>query len=164
MVLDRIRRGGAYDPEVSRTKRRAEAANSAVFSSLQRMGGDPKNRQDRLEAAAALANGNQRLTRALNLMALELGAAGPLDAPALAEFAALADAALAALAAALAAEAADPAPLARARAALDRLKLPQFEDRAAEPRQTWAFAQLARAGTELGAMLVAAEERTPEPG
>ena len=164
VVLERVRRGGAYDPEVSHAKRRAESANSAVFSSLQRMGGDPKNRQDRLEAAAALANGNQRLTRALNLMALELGAAGPLEAPALGEFAALADAALAALAAGLEADSAEPAPLAQARAALDRLRLPQLEDGAAEPRQTWAFAQLARAGTELSAMLLAAEERPPEAG
>jgi hypothetical protein len=32
-----------------------------VFSSLQRMSGDPKNQQLGLEQAATLANGNQRL-------------------------------------------------------------------------------------------------------
>jgi uncharacterized membrane protein YccC len=160
VVLDRLRQGEAYDPEVSHAKRRAEMANSAVFSSLQRMSGDPKNRQDdRLKAAAALANGNQRLTRTLNLMALHLGQGGAVSAPELAQFSDRAVAALAELAEVLGQPAADRAPLAQARAGLDGLKLPQLEDSAAATRQEWAFAQVARASTELSAMLLAAEER-----
>jgi len=158
VVLDRLRGGGAYDPEVSRAKRQAELANGAVFSSLQRMSGDPKNRQDRLEAAAALANGNQRLTRTLNLMALHLGQGSPVTAPVLTQFADRATAALTALETALTQPAADRTPLARTRAALDGLKLPQLGDGAAAPRQDWALAQIARASTELSAMLYAAQE------
>lgn len=59
------------DPPVVRACRQAEGANAEVFSSLQRMAGDPKDRQDRLESFAAVANGNQRLTRALNLALLQ---------------------------------------------------------------------------------------------
>lgn len=48
------------------------AANSAAFSSLQRMMGDPRNQQAGLEHAAALANGVQRLTRGFTALALQL--------------------------------------------------------------------------------------------
>lgn len=52
-------------------RRTVESANAEMFSSLQRMAGDPKNQQDRLERLAALANGNQRVTRAITLDLLQ---------------------------------------------------------------------------------------------
>ena len=61
-----------YDAGAIALKRAAEKANSMVFASLQRMSGDPKNQQEGIEAYAALANGNQRLTRALTVVAIHL--------------------------------------------------------------------------------------------
>ena len=58
-------------PVIVTQRRRVESANAEMFSSLQRMAGDPKNQQDRLERLAAIANGNQRITRAINLDLLQ---------------------------------------------------------------------------------------------
>ena len=69
--------GEPYNAAAIQAKRRAESANSMVFSSLQRMMGDPKNRQEGLAQAAALANGNQRLTRSFNLVSLHLAPPAP---------------------------------------------------------------------------------------
>jgi len=85
------RRAAAYDTEVIAMKRAAETANSEVFSSLQRMIGDPKNQQEGLEQAAALANGNQRLTRAFTVISLQLKPGKPIDHPTVAAFARLGD-------------------------------------------------------------------------
>jgi len=60
-------------------RREVESANADMFSSLQRMAGDPKSQQDRLERLAAIANGNQRITRAINLDLLR-GVHGPAPA------------------------------------------------------------------------------------
>jgi hypothetical protein len=120
------------------------------------MAGDPKNQQDRIERAAAIANGNQRLTRAVNLLALHLEAGVPLASAELKAFAGRADTGLGALAAALEAPATGPAGLTAAQAALDQLRFPQ--PAAGVPRLVWVFGQLARAGTELSAMLLAGRE------
>ncbi|HZZ58551.1 MAG TPA: FUSC family protein [Opitutaceae bacterium] len=80
------------DPAIVRARRRAETANAEVFASLQRMAGDPRNRQDRLETLAAVANGNRRLTRAAALALMQQ------PPPASPEFVAAANAALEALA------------------------------------------------------------------
>ena len=71
IVGDRLASGKCYDAEVVRAKRAAESASGAVFSSLQRMSGDPKNFRNLMSELAAVANGNQRVTRALNLIILE---------------------------------------------------------------------------------------------
>jgi uncharacterized membrane protein YccC len=71
IVGDRLASGKRYDAEVVRAKRAAESASGAVFSSLQRMSGDPKNFRNLMSELAAVANGNQRVTRALNLIILE---------------------------------------------------------------------------------------------
>jgi uncharacterized membrane protein YccC len=122
-------------PAVVGARRVAEAANAEVFSSLQRMAGDPKDRQDRLEALAALANGNQRLTRAL---ALALMHDPPTAAP---EFAAAAEGALQALADGFAAGRL-PEGLADRRSGLYRTAPPP----------------LARAAAELSALLLEGHE------
>ena len=85
LIVTRLAAGGSYDHDVTLAKRRAETANTQVFSSLQRMIGDPKSRQDGLEQVASLANGNQRLTRGLNLLALHLTPGTPLPQPELGE-------------------------------------------------------------------------------
>ena len=148
--------GAAYDTAAVEAKRRAEAANSTVFSSLQRMMGDPKIRQDRLEQAAALANGNQRLTRGLNLVALHLSPPAPELGRELAAFAGSGAKALEAIARHLTEESAD---LEEARRALEEAPLPDLSTPAADAggqRRGWIGAQFARAGTELTAMLLAA--------
>jgi hypothetical protein len=124
------------------------------------MMGDPKNRQDRLEQAAALANGNQRLTRAFNLVALHLSPPAPAVGRELAVFAERGGAALEEIARHLAGEPDTGArPLEAARRALEEAPLPDLSAPAREiagQRRVWIGAQFARAGTELTAMLLAA--------
>ena len=71
IVGESLAAGRPYDAEVARAKRVAESASAEVFSSLQRMSGDPKNFRERLGELAVVANGNQRVTRALNLIILQ---------------------------------------------------------------------------------------------
>ncbi len=71
IVGERLASGSPYDTDVVRAKRAAESASADVFSSLQRMSGDPKNFRERLSELAVVANGNQRVTRALNLIILQ---------------------------------------------------------------------------------------------
>jgi len=158
LIISRFQGGGAYDREVVTAKRRVETANSVVFSSLQRMAGDPKNRRDRLEQAAALANGNQRLTRAFNLLALHLEAGAPLAQPKLDDFSNRAAAALESLATAIDSPSTDQSQLDHARIGLDELRLPRAEMASGAPRVAWVLGQLSRAQTELGAMLLAGRE------
>jgi len=77
LLAARLAAGGAYDAEVVRAKRRTERANSETFQSLRRMYADPQNQQQGVEHAAVLANGNQRLTRVLNVLMLQLTPAAP---------------------------------------------------------------------------------------
>jgi uncharacterized membrane protein YccC len=162
LIVTRLAAGGPYDRDVTQAKRRAETANTQVFSSLQRMIGDPKSRQDGLDQVAALANGNQRLTRGLNLLALHLTPGTPLPQPEIGQFATRAAAALEALATAIDHPVPGQPALAAARQALDSLRIPAPDDGETtdgpEPRhQYWVFNQLARASTELSAMLLAGE-------
>ncbi len=129
-----------------------------MFSSLRRLSGDPKNRRDALERAAALANGNQRLTRALSGAGLRLEAAAPVeDGAYLEEFSARGSEALEALA--VAAETGQPnrERLDALRQGLDRMR-PHLSPAAGGvpgDRLSWLVAQLGRASTELAAMLIA---------
>ncbi len=160
LLARQLAEGSAYGPATIQAKRRAETANSTVFSSLQRMMGDPKNRQDRLEQAAALANGNQRLTRGLTLVALHLSPPDPAAGRELEAFAAQGGNALEEIARHLAeAPAAEAGSLDAARRALEEAPLPDLSPAAGDPvasRRVWLGAQFARAGTELTAMLLAA--------
>ena len=158
LLVERISEGRGFDEAAARAKEEAESANSAVFSSLQRMNGDPRNRQEGIERAAALANGNQRLTRVLNVITLHLEPGARFASPELAEFARRAADALEALAAAV--EKGDSAQgrLEPLREALDASRQAEQPDAAGGPadqRQSWIVSQLTRAGTELSAMLLA---------
>ena len=157
LLAARYRAGGAYADELTTAKRKAEVANGAVFASLQRMMGDPRNQQDGLERAAALANGNQRVTRAFNVLALHLAPGEPLRTPEFERFAAITDETLAALAQAARAERGSEA-LTASTHALQEFVFPAGGTSDASggvPREQWVFGQFARIATELGAMLLA---------
>ena len=164
VLIARLAAGGPYDAAATLAKRHAESANSRVFSSLQRMSGDPKNQQLGLEQAATLANGNQRLTRAFNVIALHLTPGAPLAHPELDRFAHLGASTFDALA--LAVERDEPLlpRLGELATAFAQLRLPVPPPAATDPaarRDRWVFGQLGRAATELGAMLLATIESAP---
>jgi uncharacterized membrane protein YccC len=151
--------GRTYDHDTTQAKRRAERANGEVFSSLQRMTGDPRSRQERVEQVAALANGNQRLTRVLNLVSVHLVPGAGAPGAELGPFAANAEQALEALARGI--EGGVPeTSFAELRRRLDRAQLSEASGPADDParsRGLWIFRQFSRAATELSAMLLEAE-------
>ncbi len=151
--------GGPYEGEAVAAKRTAETANSALFASLQRMSGDPKNQQEGVEAAAALANGNQRLTRALTVVAVQLGVGSPLERPELARFVELAGEILEALATTVETEQPDAERFSWLRIKLNELTLPATTtDTTPVARlEHSAYTQFGRCATELSAMLLAAQ-------
>ncbi len=157
-LLSRLETGGGFDHDAIVAKRRAEAANSAAFSSLRRMSGDPKNRQDGIEHAATLVNGNQRLTRILNILALHLAPGRGVSDPSIARFRALAGDTLERLGSAC--ERGTPPP-AQLEPLLTALESALFPAQAATDSERWAFAQLARAATELSALLLALQNSAP---
>jgi len=61
-----------HDEDLLLYRRSAESANSEAFSSLRRMTADPRSRREGIEQAAALANGNQRVTNALSVVTVHL--------------------------------------------------------------------------------------------
>jgi len=153
-----LEHGGRYEGDVVAAKRGAETANSAAFTSLQRMSADPKPQQAGIESAAALANGNQRVTRALTVVALHLGDA-PTPDHELGRFVAVATEALESLAQAAETESFPAATFARLRAQLDAVTLSAVPSTAGLEAQTRhsAYTQFSRCATELAAMLLAAE-------
>lgn len=164
VLVARLIAGGSYDAEAIAAKRRSEAINSSIFSSLQRMTGDPKNQREGLEYAAMLANGNQRLTRALTVLTLHLIPQTPLAEPGLPRFAKLAGDALEEVAKTVERGAPDLNALAPLIAGLENFSLPLPPSNSTErdaARQRWAFAQLIRAATELNALLLALQDAAP---
>jgi uncharacterized membrane protein YccC len=164
LLVARAASGAAYDAEAIAAKRRVETANSAVFSSLQRMTGDPKNRRAGLERFATLANGNQRLTRALTVVTLHLTSGAPLPHPELPRFAELASDALEELAKTVEHGATNRARLQKLLEALENFELPLSpadSSTGSSQRKRWVFAQLMRAATELSALLLAAQDDAP---
>lgn len=158
LIAFRLKEGGGEDEELIEARQSVETANSEAFSSLKRMNGDPKNRRDGLRQAAALANGNQRITNALAVIALHLNAQKTRHPEMLARFTLMADAAFRAL---IETETTGH-PSSAITAAADGLKnfhLPEIEsdhldaDRFREP---WSYPQLVRIITELDAMLLIA--------
>jgi len=128
-------------------KKRAQRANSVVFSSLNRMAGDPDVKQEGIEQAAALANHNLRITRWLSVAAVHYTSGSP-ALPGLESMALASAGALEALAEVVDGE--NPSTLERHRRALEAAELPASQ----EPRTAWVLLQLDRVGTELSAMLL----------
>lgn len=151
--------GNGYEGELVAAKRAAETANMAGFASLQRMSGDPKNQQAGVEAAAVLANGNQRLTRALTVVAVQLGHQAAVTRPELARFIELAEETLEALAHAVETEQPDAERFSWLRVQLNELTLPATGTGTspADRLEHSASTQFARGATELSAMLLAAQ-------
>ena len=155
IVGERLSEGRGYDSEVVRAKRGAESANAEVFSSLQRMSGDPRNVRDLMSELAVVANGNQRVTRALNLIILQAHPDKPV--PGARAITSLRAAALEEMSKALGDPATEPGAL--------QLAWEQLE-RSLEPRATpaggtagaVALGQLERIGAEIGGMFIGAAE------
>ncbi len=160
----RLAHGGANDAEVTVAKRAAETANSDVFSSLQRMIGDPKNQQERLEQAAALANGNQRLTRAFNVLALHLNPGAPVTHPTVTVFTKLAAEIFETLALSIEIPGSSMSAGVALRQSLNSLKFPApgVTENDEAKRTQWIFTQFGRATTELSAMLLTEEAASAE--
>lgn len=158
LLIARLTAGGSFDAEAGQAKRRSEGANAAVFSSLRRMTGDPHRQQEGIETAATLANGNNRVTRALNLLSLHLTPGVPLPHPALPRFAAVAGEALEHLAGAVEQGSNSPDAL---EALIVRLEGGLFPAAADSERTRWVFGQLGRAATELNALLLALQDAAP---
>jgi uncharacterized membrane protein YccC len=160
LIAVRFGEGGNYDASAIEAKRHVEAANSAVFSSLQRMMGDPRNRRDGLDQIAAYANGNQRVTRAFTVLALQLTPGTPLRSAAVASGFRQGDALLERLANQLRVGRTAPAAAAESSVATSTgipvPATPPSTDEAAM-REHWVLVQLARVATELNAMLLATE-------
>ena len=154
---ERLAAGSGYDAGVIAAKRTAEVANSVIFASLQRMAGEPTNQQAGLEEAAALANGNQRLTRALTVVALHLSPDAPLSRPGLAKFVETGAETLEALAVVTETEQVDADRIRALRHALDQFDLPAREVADATPLEHSVYSQFARCATELSAMLLSAQ-------
>ncbi|MDB6167492.1 MAG: rane protein [Verrucomicrobia bacterium] len=164
LLADRLNSGGAYDAPAIAAKRRAEAANGTVFASLQRMNGDPKHQQESLARAAALANGNQRLTRALTTIAVHLAPGSPLADKSIARFGALASDALEALARETESGRRGDPSLENLLSALESFHGPASAapaDAADATRRQWVYGQLSRSALEMSAMILAAREKEP---
>ena len=164
LIAARFAEGGSYDSSAITAKRRVETANSAVFSSLQRMMGDPRNRREGLEQVAACANGNQRVTRALTVLALQLTPGAPLRSDALAAGFQQIDRTLEHLVKQLRSHRhlASGEPLA---ITAPNIVIPAPSARANETatREHWVLVQLARIATELSAMLLSSTPATGSP-
>lgn len=158
LLMARLETGGSFDAEAINAKRRAESANSAAFSSLRRLTGDPRSRREGLDYAATLANGNQRLTRALNVLSLHLAPGQPISPEVLARFATPAAAALDALADTIEHGASAPGSTEDLLRALEQ---DLFPAQPAHDRERWIFAQLTRAATELSASLLTLQKEAP---
>jgi uncharacterized membrane protein YccC len=76
-VGTRLSRGEPFTNEAILAKRESERANSEAAASVQRLLAEPSLRQRNVEGAAALATYNQRLTRAVTVLAQRLNKRQP---------------------------------------------------------------------------------------
>lgn len=86
-IASRAQNGGPYTAAEVGAKRRAEAANVAIFASLARMMADPRERRGGVKQAAVLVNGNQKLIRICNFILLNIESIPRADADMLGDFA-----------------------------------------------------------------------------
>ena len=161
LAVDYLRTGKPHDEALADAAQEAESANTDTFSSLKRMIGDPKNQQAGLQEAAALANGNQRITQALSVIALHLNEQKTLYPGALVDFAALCADSYECL---IAWEATGKLPplLESCLERLREFRMPEIDPSHDDPsryREPWIFPQLTRIVTELEAMLLIVRSR-----
>ncbi len=72
LITARLSSGSGNDESVTRAKRFTELACSELFTSLQRISGDPKKKQGNLPAFASLMSSTLRVTRTLTSLSLYL--------------------------------------------------------------------------------------------
>lgn len=155
LTLEYLHHGNRYDEPLMQAGQTAESSNSDAFSSLRRMIGDPKNQQDGLQLAAALANGNQRITQALSVIVLHLNDQQTRHPETIKLFKQIAGDAFALLEEAEKSGTAPPA-IHDVRVALENFRLPEIQADHQDPdrfREPWVFPQLGRIVTELSAMI-----------
>lgn len=158
-ITARLAAGGLYNDVIILAKRTAESSNSNVFQSLRRMAGDPKNQQGDLERAAALANGNQRITRALNVIALHLNEDPSRYPELLEEFTQVTTHAFHMLAE-FQSGGVTPHEARTTLSDLGKFPIPALQEERKDParfREPWIFPQLSRIIAELGAMILASD-------
>lgn len=166
LILRHLRDGIPEDAQLANAHQHAEAANSEAFSSLQRMLGDPKSRQDGLQQSAALANANQRIINALSAIALQLDSHRSHYPEPLERIGYLADTAFETL---IAVEnfVTPEVSANQIMRALQEFQLPKIAPEHQDPtkfRDPWVLPQLFRVVTELNAMLVASLPQPTTPG
>jgi uncharacterized membrane protein YccC len=159
ILIDRVVAGRRFDHAAREAKRRVERANAALFSSINRLNGDPKNQREGLEHVAMLANGNQRIIRALNVLALHLADGSGWSDASLDRFRVLAREAFEVIARAIESEAELPPNAESTLRALETepLTAPVTD----QGNARWAFAQLTQVTTELCALLESMQEAAP---
>ncbi|MCW1924893.1 FUSC family protein [Luteolibacter arcticus] len=154
-VVSRLEDGLPHDEDLLLFRRSAESANSEVFSSLRRMTADPRSRREGLDQAAALANGNQRVTNALSVVTVHLNDQRSRHPETLARFREVCADAFREL------KSGGPA-LDASFEALESFALPQIDADHLDAslfREPWVYPQLARIVTELAAMVLAAKSK-----
>ena len=159
LVVNRLREGGPHDEPMLAAKKDAESANADAFSSLRRMSADPKIHRAGLEQAAALANGNQRVTNALNVIAVHLNDQVTRHPELIAQFHSAGEAALLALEETTT-RGAPATGIDAVLFSLESFRLPEIESDHRDPsrfREPWVYPQISRIVTELGAMILAAK-------
>jgi uncharacterized membrane protein YccC len=161
LLLDRIANGGTFDGVAVNAKRRAEAATTAAFSSLQRMNGDPQNRREGLEHAATLVNGNHRIIRALAVVAVHLGPEAPRPRQRCTQLAAVAPRAFDLLARAVGDVRPAPSEIESLLRALADEREPAEDSEIEIELPRWLELPLHAVVTELSAMLIAVQEAAP---
>jgi uncharacterized membrane protein YccC len=152
-VVSRLEEGMPHDEDLLLFRRSAESANSEVFSSLRRMTADPRSRREGIEEAAALANGNQRVTNALSVVTVHLNDQRTRDPETLARFREICVDAFHVLKT-------GGDGLDASFEALESFTLPDIDPDhrdASRFREPWVYPQLARIVTELAAMILAAK-------
>jgi uncharacterized membrane protein YccC len=78
-IAARLVAGEPFSGDAVLTKRVSERANSLASASLQRLLGEPSHQQQNVERAAALTAYNQRVTRALTVLAVNLNKRAKLE-------------------------------------------------------------------------------------
>jgi len=164
MTLNRLRTGGVQDDAIMQARQAAESANSDAFSSLRRMTADPKNQQRGLELAGALANGNQRVARALSVITLHLDGKKTRHAETVESFVSLCGSAFDALMI-FEQTGRPPDNVRELLTGLENFRLPVIDVGESDPehfREPWTYPQLGRIVTELSAMLLMIEKQQRE--
>ncbi len=154
-VLSHWHAGEKANPALIDCKRAAEGANNNAFSSLRRMFGDPSNQREGIERMAALANGNQRVTRLINLIFVQLTEGAPYSEIDVVSFARAAERVFESLAHSVEQRPVDYREITAA--VNEMVERASGANLNADAERAWLAANLSRAATELSAMALIAE-------